>query len=483
MFHVFTRVLVEGHFLKSVFFHIRQFFKHFGTNMDKPRKLIDKLLSRPLILLLSKRIPIQENKIVFITSRGQFDCNPKWIALELIKRQLPYTLVWEVRKNLSQEDIPNELTVAYRDSYELYQHLASAKIIIDNSISSIYMGYRKKKGQTYIETWHGSLGIKMFSKETNKDKQWVKYATIQAAETDYCLSNSTFEDKIFTDTFWTNSKILQLGHARNDILCTQDLERLSAIRKKVYSHFHLDRFIEDTKNAHHIELTKWYQEKLMQIPVSPEHLDKENPFDALEPWNAETLKAFLRKEYAQFDDLKICLYAPTFRDDGDMRPYEIDYTGLRNALQERFGGHWIIMTRFHFRLLKKLKKYKFPEGVINASDYSDIQELLTCTDVGITDYSSWICDYMLTRHPGFLFATDMAEYEEKDREFFYPLDSMPFPLALDNNQLIENILNFDNETFVKECDEFLKDKGCIDDGHASERIADVIEQIMRGETV
>ena len=53
--------------------------------------------------------------------------------------------------------------------------------------------------------------------------------------------------------------------------------------------------------------------------------------------------------------------------------------------------------------------------------------------------------------------------------------------STDNEQLIQNILNFDNDKFVSACDEFIKDKGCIDDGHAAERIADAIEKIMNGE--
>lgn len=88
---------------------------------------------------------------------------------------------------------------------------------------------------------------------------------------------------------------------------------------------------------------------------------------------------------------------------------------------------------------------------------------------------------MLTRRPGFLFATDMEQYEKDNREFFYPLDSMPFPLAQNNAQLIQNILNFDDETFPAKCDAFLKDKGCMDDGHASQRIADFVETILKGE--
>lgn len=392
---------------------------------DRLCNALDRIVCTPIIHLYTRRIKVDENKIMFITFRGEFDCNAKWIAQELIRRRLPYELVWTIRNNVPTEQFPKELTLTYRQSKDFYRHLASAKIIVDNGVSTAFLGYTKKKNQVLVETWHGSLGIKKFSASCNKDKHWVQIAYKEGRMTDYIISNAHFEDDIYREDFWKKTPILQIGHGRNDVLCEKDTWRLRNIRKRVFEYFNLD--------------------------ISPEA------------------------------DVHICLYAPTFRDDGDMTPYQIDYVRLRKALEIRFGGNWVILTRFHFRLLKKLANYEFPEDVINASEYPDIYELLTCVDVGITDYSSWICDYMLTRRPGFLFATDMATYEETNRDFFYPLDTMPFPLALNNAQLIENILNFDNDRFVPACDQFLEEKGCIDDGHASERIADAIEAIMRGE--
>lgn len=426
--------------------------------------------------------PVKNDRIIFITFRGQYDCNAKWIAEELCKRQ-KYDLIWTVRKGVAISDIPLGITKVYRSSYDFFRYMASAKIIIDNGISTTATGYKKKKNQILIETWHGSIGIKMFSRETNKDKEWCRKADLEGAMTDYCISNSTFEDKIYKDTFWSNAQILQLGHARNDVLCWNDSEQLGKIRTKVFNYFNLSNVINKLKQNCHKDLTCWYQETKGIIVPTSEHIGKRNPFDAIDICDSNSLKAFLQNEYTKCEDLKICLYAPTFRDDGDMSPYKIDYEQLRQALHTRFGGSWVIMTRFHFRLRKKMKKYKLPIGVIDASNYPDIQELLVCTDVGITDYSSWICDYMLTCRPGFLFATDMQQYEKKDREFFYPLNTMPFPLALTNEQLIENILNFKSEGFVEKCQTFLKEKGCIDDGHSAERIADAISAILKGETV
>jgi CDP-glycerol glycerophosphotransferase len=99
-------------------------------------------------------------------------------------------------------------------------------------------------------------------------------------------------------------------------------------------------------------------------------------------------------------------------------------------------------------------------------------------DVGITDYSSWICDYILTKKPGFIFATDLADYNQ-ERGFYYPLNTLPYPIAENNEQLIQNILNFQTDGFNDKCDKFLKSKGCIDDGHAAERIVDKLEQIIK----
>ena len=45
-----------------------------------------------------RKYPIQENKIVFTTIEGTtgFSCNPKYIALELLRRNLGLDLIWLV---------------------------------------------------------------------------------------------------------------------------------------------------------------------------------------------------------------------------------------------------------------------------------------------------------------------------------------------------------------------------------------------------
>lgn len=470
--------LVEGRMIQTTMKAAGNYWKKIVKLMTRLRSKVDKVLSIPVIFIMSRLIPVDKSKIFFATFRGEYDCNAKWIAEEIKDRKLPYHVVWTIRKNVPVDDIPEGFTKTFRGSLDFYKHLASARIIVDNGITTANVRYVKKKDQILIETWHGSLGIKKFSRETNKDKKWVAFATLEGKMTDYCLSNSTFEDDLFRNTFWGNTKILQLGHARNDILCEKSTNRLKEIREKVYNAFKLYDLIEDEKRD---RLNRIKERVLGQKLFPWQEQDAGLSWNQVDFTDEQEVRNLVEQELKACEDLRICLYAPTFRDDGDMSPYEIDYQQLRMALTRRFGGTWVILTRFHWRLLKKTKNIRFGPGVINASKYSDIQELLTCTDVGITDYSSWICDYLLTKRPGFLFATDMVEYEKKDREFFYPLDTLPYPLALNNEQLVECILNFDDTEFEEKCDAFLKGKGCIDDGHASARIVNAIEKMVAGE--
>ena len=99
------------------------------------------------------------------------------------------------------------------------------------------------------------------------------------------------------------------------------------------------------------------------------------------------------------------------------------------------------------------------------------------TAVGITDYSSWIYDYVLTRRPGFIFATDLERYNT-NTGLYYPLEETPFPVCQSHGQLIEKIEKFDNDLFLKRVEEFLDEKQSVDDGSSAKRIVDWIQTLM-----
>ena len=96
----------------------------------------------------------------------------------------------------------------------------------------------------------------------------------------------------------------------------------------------------------------------------------------------------------------------------------------------------------------------------------------------ITDYSSCLFDFVLTRRPGFIFATDVDEYNQ-ERGFYYPLESTPFPIATNNAELMQNVKHFNDESYQEKITQFLIDRGCMEDGHASERVADLIAELVK----
>ena len=154
---------------------------------------------------------------------------------------------------------------------------------------------------------------------------------------------------------------------------------------------------------------------------------------------------------------------------------------LIDNLKKCFGGDWVVILRLHPHLANIKNQsllHSDNRNVVNANQYPDIQELLVATDIGITDYSSWIFDFMLSRKPAFIYAEDIEKYNT-DRGFYYQLETTPFPIATNNFELVENIKNFDYKQYEIKVDEFLQEKGCMEDGLASKRVVDLIENIER----
>ncbi len=375
---------------------------------------------------------VQDNKVLFMNYLGKsFGCNPKYIALEILKRKLPLDLVW-VGKDIDDEfkkNFPPGIRFVEYKSRDCLKEMASAKFWITNYhfVKLFSMGVSKKENQCYIQTWHGSLGIKKIEKDVKlltEDSDWAKFAKYNSKCVDYWISNSKFETEVYKNAFWNAHNIKEFGHPRNDVFFKSEEEKIE-IRKKVFTQ--------------------------LNIPL----------------------------------DKKVLLYVPSFRDNDDISCFKLDYVKVLEACKKKFGGDWVCVARFHPRV-KKFKKRMFGYGikdssniVINGTNYSDIQELLLSSDIAITDYSSCIFDFILSKKPGFIFATDIEKFNSS-RGFYYPIEQTPFTVSKNNEELVKNILNFEIEKYKKEADAFLEEKGCIEDGNASNRVVDLVEEIMRG---
>lgn len=370
------------------------------------------------------RRPIQKNKIVFDNYMGKgFGCNPKYVAMKLLERDAgKYDLVWVVSKeDEKHSEIPPQIrTVPYGSLRSLYEY-ATAGVWLGNhhKVAYVRMGLRRREGQFFIQTWHGSLGIKKIERsvpDLARDRRWLAYAIKSSQMTSYWISNGDYGTFEYKSGFWDvrDADILRYGHPRNDPFFDEAAMRRA--REKV-------------------ERTWGLAGK------------------------------------------RLLLYAPTFRKDARTDCYAIDFARLAEHLHGRFGGAWVILLRLHPKMRDIAAEFLSPDmPVIDASRYVDMQELLCAADCLITDYSCCSFDFLLTRRPAFLFAADMRAYDV-ERGLYYPLEQTPFPLAQRDAELMANIDAFDEARYLSRVEAFLREKGCIEDGHASERVAGLIEKL------
>lgn len=383
-----------------------------GIFFNTIRKRIDAALGKLTRKIVYRRGKVVDNKLFVMTFDNDYTCNAKYIVDEIIRQKLPIDIVWAGNKKTMKSDhFPSEVRVVRRTSFEMYEEQASAKIWMDNALNCLWYDMPKKKDQVYINTWHGSMGIK---KLQGNDK-WMSYAKKCKKNTDFVIANSTFEEDVYTDTFWPGVPVWKCGHARNDILFEKDVQ--AKLREEVAAFFEVDT------------------------------------------------------------DKKLLLYAPTFRDTGDVSCYNIDYAALKESLEKKYGGEWIILVRMHYKNRTGAAAFTPNEWLKDAGVYPDMQKLLTVADFGITDYSSWAYDYILTRRPMILYAPD-AELYASGRGLYYPLEETPFPIACDNAELNEAVLNFDEVKYQPDIDRFLEARGCYEKGTAAKQIVENIKQIM-----
>jgi CDP-glycerol glycerophosphotransferase len=392
-----------------------------GMYINMRRKILvalDDTIGEFVRKMISRTTPVDGKTIMFMTFNRDYMCNPKYIAEELIRMGVPYRLVWAVDKTTDLTKFPKEIVTVKNGSLRCFKEMAAAKIWVDNALGFIWRYLPKKNGQKYIVTWHGSLGLKRISKDALEHQvRWIRAAQRCVPETDYIISNSEFEDGVYAGAHWPGVPILRYGHARNDIMFWEQ-DRIADIRRKVFSHYGIEA------------------------------------------------------------GSKILLYAPTYRNDENMDVFDVDYGRLVAALEQRFGGRWSVLVRHHFHVKSGVHiDEKVKDRVYVAKDWMDIQELMVVADAGMTDYSSWIFDFMLLRRPGFIFAADLDQYNN-ERGFYYKIETTPFPIAVDHVSLTNNIIAFDEDAYKMKVEEFLFDKGCVDDGLASHRAAEKIISIM-----
>ena len=184
----------------------------------------------------------------------------------------------------------------------------------------------------------------------------------------------------------------------------------------------------------------------------------------------------VRKALSIPENAKVLVYAPTFRNSHSLSLYDVDFAALKAALEAKFGSEWVIALRMHYYLADKAMASQ-ADFLRNATDYPDMQDLLQCADVLLTDYSSCMWDFSLMHKPCFLYARDISEYRG-ERDFYTPIESWPFPLAADNAELAQVIADFDENTYRAAVDRHHRELGSTESGTAARQCAQRIVDFL-----
>jgi CDP-glycerol glycerophosphotransferase (TagB/SpsB family) len=175
----------------------------------------------------------------------------------------------------------------------------------------------------------------------------------------------------------------------------------------------------------------------------------------------------------------IVVFLPTHRGEGKgsleaiFNSFDIDY--LEKKLVEI---NFQLIIKLHFYDLNRIS-YKDTSHIKFLKDDIDIYELLSKSNMLITDYSSIYFDFLLTEKPIIFTPFDLDDYILQDRELYYEYNKVtPGPRCKDWNEVVEWIRKFKNDSSL-----FLEDRKNIKnlfhkyyDNKSSKRVYKMIKE-------
>lgn len=377
---------------------------------DIPLFFFYKILGFPFRLL-----PIKKKLVLFESYYGMsFSDSPSLIAKELHTRGVKgVELVGIARTSKTAKTIPSYIKPIRKHSLGELYYLSRAGVLIDNCRK--YRGVTKRKGQYYIQTWHGGMGPKKVEMAAARklSRQYLRNAFHDSRIADLFLSGSKWQTNLYRRSFRYFGRILEVGLPRNDLF------------------FNKDRCIEANKKV----------------------------------------RAF----YSIDKDVHIALYAPTFRVNGRFQCYDLNYNEIIENLEKEWGGKWVFLVRMHVGAYDVQNAIPYSKKVMNGTLYPEANDLIIASDLIISDYSSLIYDALLINKRILMYASDFEEYIQERGLCFH---NFPFPLSQSNKQLIESIKHYKPDIEIKRQKDFLSECGVVEDGHATQKVVDHIISVF-----
>lgn len=373
--------------------------------------------------ILTYLIPVNKKMIIFQSSNGRnYTGNPKYIYEEMVRKGLDkkYQCIWFFFDTATE--VPGNCKKIRNNYFPYFWYLMRAGFWVFDSRQPLY--YRKKKKVDYIQTWHGTplkklaLDMDKMDMGGNTDiEDYHEKFRKTCADWDYLISQNTFSTDIFKSCFaFTDRPILQIGYPRNDILIHNNNK---------------DKIRE--------------YKKILGLPL----------------------------------DKKIILYAPTWRDNEYLGEGKYKFASKLDfdLAREQLSDEYVFIVKYHYLVSDKIDWKPYEGFIYTFDEMRDIAWLYLVSDLLITDYSSVMFDYSLLKRPMLFFAYDLEDYKENLRGFYFDfVKEAPGPISRDTKQLIADIKEYNPLKWIEKYEAYYKKFNHADDGHASEKIVELIQE-------
>ena len=379
-----------------------------------------KILIVSVILFPLRILPVKKNRILLVSWMGyRFSGNTMYLAKYLAQHYgEEKEIFFAVKGEMDSLQKQNpHIHFIQYGTFAYFKTVMTSKIFVTDGGDVTYVPF--KKSQVVVDTWHGGGAYKKVGLAALGDTKLVRsYIRHDSKKYSIYLSSSEKFTEVFSAERLLDKKVFfEVGMPRNDMLVHPDKDQIEEVRNELGVKEH------------------------------------------------------------------IILYAPTFRDyaedvyDWGMPDITMDVPGLLENASKRFGGEWRFLYRGHPNA-KKLNVEN--ESITDVTMYPDMQKLLLVADILITDYSSSIWDFSLTGKPGFLYVEDLEQYR-KVRNFETPIETWPFILTKNNEELLEAMEHFDEDDYGKRVNHHLSSFGNKETGEATRLTVE--EMLKRAETV
>ena len=287
--------------------------------------------------------------------------------------------------------------------------LESCDVLIANTHTDL--DWEKAAGALYLQTWHGTP-----LKRIHRDVLWAPPGRLDrldrdVARWDALISPNATSTPLLRGAFGYEGEVFETGYPRNDVLGAP---------------------------------------------------------------GGDVIRAEVREQLEIPDDRTVVLYAPTWRDD------EVFEAGGRqfalplhlDAFAEQLGDDHVLLLRLHYMLTGRLGPIEHP-AIRDVSFDPDISRLFLAADVLITDYSASMFDFAVTGRPMLFYTYDLADYEGRQRGFYFDFAAMaPGPLLPTSQEVFDALRDLPavRERHAERYERF-RERFChLEDGGATDRV-------------